>query len=104
MTDNEIIKAFQMRTLKGEHPGFVLCGQTVDLINRQKAEIERLTNAYKQCAWERDAFLDELKTAKSESIKEFAERLKENVDLCSKYLQEDFPEIVDNLVKEMVGE
>ena len=42
LTDNEIVKEFQLCTLKAEHPGFVLCGQIVDLINRQKAEIERL--------------------------------------------------------------
>ena len=26
------------------------------LCDKQKAEIERLQNAYKQCAWERDIF------------------------------------------------
>ena len=49
----------------------------VDLIKRQKAEIERLQNAYKQCAWERDAFLEEIKTAKAKVVTEFAEKLKE---------------------------
>lgn len=75
------------------------------------SEIERLQNAYKQCAWERDTFLDELKTAKSEAIKEFADRLKEKgrypltniyyevIGLKQRkiWLEED----IDNLVKEM---
>lgn len=46
LTDNEIKKAFQMCTLKAEHPGFVLCGQIVDLINRLQADVEN----YKQVA------------------------------------------------------
>lgn len=70
------------------------------VINRQKAEIdilirkketlrdeicdlqttiESFKNAYKQCAWERDMFSEELKTAKTEAIKEFAEKLKEHI-------------------------
>ena len=100
----------------------VLRRKTLDLINRlektnrkneriieladktietQKAEIERLQNAYKQCAWERDIFLDELKTAKSEAIKEFAERLKEEatVDDDSTWWVANID--IDNLVKEM---
>ena len=73
-------------------------------IDKKKAEIERLQNAYKQCAWERDIFLDELKTAKSEAIKEFAERLKEEatVDDDSTWWVANID--IDNLVKEMVGE
>jgi cell division septum initiation protein DivIVA len=58
-------------------------------------EVERLKNAYKQCAWERDAFLEELKTAKSEAIKDFAERLKEY-----------FPSIADAIdftAEELIG-
>ena len=42
LTDAEIIKAFQMCTLKAEHPGFILCGQIVDLIKHLQAEIEKL--------------------------------------------------------------
>lgn len=70
-----------------------------------QAEIERLQNAYKQCAWERDTFLEELKTAKSEARKEFAERLKE----MSEHFElekENFvsEEDIENLLKEMEGE
>lgn len=34
---------------------------SLDLINRQKEEIERLKNAYKQVAWERDIFAEDMK-------------------------------------------
>ena len=109
LTDEQIIKFVEhaMYSAKGED-GFKEIHwehfkDILDLINRQKAEIEklnvdlvgmrgacesykihydnaqaeieRLQNAYKQCAWERDTFLEELKTAKSEARKELAERL-----------------------------
>lgn len=48
---------------------------------------------------------------KSEAIKDFAERLKTKVDIdlceaieCSDYLHDDLPKIIDDFVKEMVGE
>ena len=88
-----------------------------------KAEVERLKNAYKQCAWERDIFAEDMtqeikkdcsflmldiKTIKTEAYKEFAERLKEKKSV---YNADDFywikyiPErAVDNLLKELVGE
>jgi hypothetical protein len=50
LTDSEIVKAFQLATLRAEHPGFVLCGQVVDLINRLQKEKDtlnkKLTDAY----------------------------------------------------------
>ena len=107
MTDNEIIKAL------------VKCGEnhilgkmskcndcyfrnsvsciteliynSLDLINRQKAEIERLEEAYKQVSWERDIFVEDMneeikkdcsylmldiKTIKAKAVEELAERLK----------------------------
>lgn len=89
---------------------FNIKGITDYQIKRQRAEIERLQNAYKQCAWERDTFLEELKTAKSEARKEFAERLKEKAE----FLKDDDDYIgyaecvrtchIDNLLKEMDGE
>lgn len=119
MTDNEIIKALECCKPKqnrncGDCPAYDLgnfCAaelreNVLDLINRQKAEIEKL------------------KSAKSEAIKEFADRLKEkdgyynhifddcvNTEFCShnyvKGRKEKSMEIrktIDNLVKEMVGE
>ena len=65
-----------------------------------QAEIERLKNAYKQCAWERDTFLEQLKTDKSEAIKEFVERLKATPSAKQyKLFVTKFD--IDNLVKEM---
>ena len=54
MTDEQIIKASEN--------AIAVVDWAIDLINRQKAEIERL--------------LQKLQQAKSEAIKEFAERLK----------------------------
>ena len=72
----------------------------LDLINRQQAEIERYKGVIKLL--EKD-----VRTAESEAVKEFAERLKEKVNLdlceainCSDYLY-DLPKLIDNLVKEM---
>ena len=101
----------------------------LELINRQQAEIERLKNSYKQCAYERDVFLREnpvemallideqaekLKTIKTEAIKEFAERLKKSIkksvddawhsDGNGIYDAENVLDDIDNLVKEMVGD
>ncbi len=83
----------------------------LDLINRQKAEIERLkgstivNNIMKSQKIKRDA--------KSEAYKEFAERLKEEIrldddcdyncrDCC--YECNDYVIAIDNLLKEMGGE
>lgn len=120
MTDNEIIKALECCKPKqnrncGDCPAYDLgnfCAaelreNALDLINRQKkAEIEKL------------------KSAKSEAIKEFADRLKEkdgyynhifddcvNTEFCShnyvkgrKEKSREIRKTIDNLVKEMVGE
>lgn len=58
MTDNEIIKELNLRIDSFSR-------ETLDLINRQKAEIEKLEND----------FVNVTKIAKSEAVKEFAERL-----------------------------
>lgn len=74
----------------------------LDLINRQKAEIERLKNAYKQCAWERDVFSEDINAIKSEAYREFAERLKEKADRGfwqeRSYVDTDD---IDNLLEEL---
>ena len=118
MNDNDIIKALEEMV---EYPHYYEEGQrlksVLDLINRQKAEIDELQLRVKLA---RD-FLDVLREgqneiyqmamiAKSEAIKEFAERLKEKgapvtggkgfegvFVMCSNL-------VIDNLVKEMVGD
>lgn len=81
MTDNEIIKALECCINDDcdncpdtfgncEHNAM---RNALDLINRQKAEIERLTKANERFAEEFDSYYAYVK---SEAIKEFAERLK----------------------------
>ena len=70
----------------------------LDLINRQKAEIEMLRTSInvdlENYASEYDSKI------KAEAIKEFAERLKKEMSF-GRYIQYDQ---IDNLVKEMVGD
>lgn len=76
MTDNEIIKGVCKRNF---------CEPALEIINRQKAEIERLQkdNEYilMQHKFDRrpngDCWNDVIEKAKSEAIREFAEKLKE---------------------------
>ena len=124
MTDNEIIKALEcckkrtvFESCPVECPMYKFDGdcfdlmQTdiLDLINRQKAEIERLTeenqkvSAYIGNGWGYVSFLEFVKNQRAEAIKEFAERLKQEV-----YTERGFSvfpdDKIDNLVKEMVGD
>lgn len=112
MTDNEIIKAFKCITY-GEIDKCLRCPYDVykecetfvyedalDLIKRQQAEIDRLktengrvkTNIYKMAI---DKALAE--KARTEAIKEFADKLKQNLSF-GKYIT---AEQIDNLAKEM---
>jgi septation ring formation regulator EzrA len=116
MTNNEIVKALDCCSKMHDCRECVfwemhsaqcvseLLSNTLDLINSQKAEIERLKEAY--------AVYEEttgLKWARAEAIKEFAERLK--MLKCHYSVTEytfDFDvvtvEDIDNLVKEMTEE
>lgn len=143
MTDNEIIKALECCTTFPER----MCGKctlqeecltelcvaeknALDLINRQKAEIERLEElvylADSETANVRDLYFEE-KSERAEAIKEFAERLKANErehcqwcnhsnkgsrsEWCDELIDghcrclgfSKFESKLDNLVKEMVG-
>lgn len=141
MTDNEIIKALECCSKMSLYhipcencpaihenclSGRILIKQALDLINRQKAEIERLKD-YPKCVYEYDGDITDycLKTPcpnyktvdaiRTEAVKEFAERLKEELE--GEYIKVTNKlenaqnivvstniKIVDNLVKEMVGE
>ena len=114
-TDDEIAKALECCREKdccdcpmSEYPQ-TICewdafDLAIDIINRQKAEIERLKEAY--------AIYEEttgLKLARAETIKEFAERLKQYCalggdfgDPCGVLTVTD--RWIDHLVKEMTGE
>ena len=120
MNDNDIIKALECCAVSssietcGECPyaecptrkGCVgeMVKDALDLINRQKAEIERWQSANFENLDLIHDLKGLLKQAKSEAIKEFAERLKTygrvEEDGCKTVLIA----IIDNLVKEMVGD
>ena len=103
LTDNEIIKGIECcasRTFRCDECCYApfkfnectphILNDALDLINRQKAEIERL--------------LQKLQQPQTEVIKDFAERLKDI--LLEEYDGDDgwaFENILDKLVKEMVG-
>lgn len=112
MTDNEIIKALECcGSEKGNLctlcPKFKKLGDNcietdlfndaLNLINRQKAEIERLQK-------EQNRFADIGKMyseIKSEARKEFAERLKSKSYISSDWVKVVNTDYIDNLVKEM---
>ena len=110
MTDNEIIKALEcwINHFDGKAVELETLCKAFTLINRQKAEIDRLKKNQvvhidiseqfkKECEYE-------IKIAKSEAIKEFAERLKKvfkkPFNCNSKYVVS----VINAVVKEMVGD
>ena len=82
-----------------------ICGRAVDEINRQRAEIERLTDRNDELICEVSDIahinLEEYEKIKAKGVKEFADKLKG--DCPDKLLVIHF-DALDNLVKEMVGE
>ncbi len=83
----------------------------LDLINRQKAEIERLEQNLKEAFEEIEALKQVNLTYKAEAVKEFAERLK-NYYIKNKIYDKPNAHTligflfcqIDNLVEEMVGD
>ena len=120
MTDNKTIKALELAIHRYKdtthHVSCIvdinILKKAINLINRQKAEIERLEeeSADKERAYTAEYCLrkelkTEFKTAQSETIKEFAERLKENIPFITSHLGNvsvmALHRTIDNLVKEM---
>ena len=112
MTDNEIIKALESEVKSAEYVDSYYCNgvdltlikSAIDLINRQKAEIEELKIENKSLRSAANCYKLHYNEARTETYKEFAEHLKEkwsNNDYDSPDV--DFDEFVDNLLKEMVG-
>ena len=120
MTDKEIIKALECCV---DWCGNVSCWdcplkntgcihfdklkETLDLINRQQAEIERLTaerDAMHQDVIAAEEYAWQCKTAKAEAYKEFADRLKENSIATFSWNGVVLVEEIDNLLKEMAGD
>ena len=101
LTDKEIVKALECCSdghetcdccdLQNVYCCYsVLSKKSLDLINRQKAEIERLKKG-----WKADVILTA--DAKAEAQREFAERLKEKSSALARLW-------IDNELKELVGE
>ena len=116
MTDNDIIKALECCGADDcTHCPFFIneefgCDvnmehEALDLIKRQKAENESLTQRYTLAVAEREAnvkgFTEQLQTAKAEAAKEFALRLEDEMGIYYIAKHNWIGEIIDNLVKEM---
>ena len=105
MTDNDIIKAFEnmLKNFDGKVSDFEAIASAIDLINRQKAEIERLTDEKENLRCVIEDLSNNTEYAKAEAVKEFAERLKEIITMSPKNSILIDKWYIDNLVKEMVG-
>lgn len=115
MTDNEIAKALDvcghtkgctncpLGEFNEDNCMLILTEETVDLINRLQAENECLKALNGRLVVLGDRFRAELKTAKAEAYKEFAERLKKEAT-SDRDVQYVFELKIDNALKEMVGE
>lgn len=110
MTDEQIIKALEYcskqslisecercEVQKGCRPHLI--SKAIELINRQKAEIERLQNDIKTLRFSLDLCKGWEERAKAEAIKEFVEKL------CEDRVSND-PVVIATkcLLKEMVGD
>lgn len=99
-------------------PSFELHRYALDLINRQKAEIERLKECPK-CVYEYDGEVTEycvqspcsnfktVEQIKAEAYKEFAEKLENEINCrttLSRQQDKNVIHIIHNLLKEMAGE
>ena len=128
MTDSEIMKALEWYVSKFKNTGyvyldvdgtkFVSTQEVLDLITRQQAEIERLKECPK-CVYEYDGETMEycvqgpcpnfktVEQIKSEAVKEFAERLKNEINIRTTYSREQDKNVmrmIDNLVKELISD
>ena len=115
MTDNEIIKALECCYVKGktcdncptnDFECLRLEEMVLELINRQKAEIERLTinmNAF-GLGMKREA--ERADTARVEAINELVERIKEKTFYIGSWQELACVDVADieNIVNEMVGD
>ena len=122
MTDNEIIKALECCDIYHQCEGCprdfntngktscVKLGEDIrDLINRQKAEIEKLKADFEACKRDYLIELNNHKYVRLEAIRAFAEKLKRKSELlASSVYAEPYRAVsiddIDNLVKEMTEE
>lgn len=121
MTDNKIIKALECcgkpvneeccsecpYHLGGEENCHNLLEDVIDLINRKQAENEELRIENQSLRAAANSYKMHYNEAKSEAIKEFAERLKSSIYINTNllvYQCEAVESMIDDIVKEMVGE
>jgi precorrin-2 methylase len=123
VTDNEIIKALECcqtpiiadcidcpNRASGDSCVNELMRKALDLINRQKAEIERLETAYTREYHRVEHLAERVENTRAEAVKEFAEKLKakEAVHFCKcgqSFVYTDlFNGEIDNILNEMVDE
>ena len=121
LTDEEIIKALaELSRYTGFQKKYTqVLNATLDLIKRQKSEIERLKSANDEKFRQWNMLAEKTKThyanlyneakdkLKAEAYKEFAERLKQSTVMAvmgNKIYAVATSKGVDNLLKEMVGE
>lgn len=122
MTDNEIIMRLEwaIADYEANVPADIKerlyrmtdCGtmrKALDLINHQKAEIERLKAENRILSQKRINFFERIEivtAAEVRAVKEFAETLKVNYSdfIGDCYYEDSFRAYIDNYVKEKVGD
>ena len=115
MTDNEIIKALEDEIRRANYieSYYIDCvdigvfQNALDLINRQKAENDRLEKELMKCKLEKEMLYQTVEEIKSEAIKEFAEKLENEINCrttLSRQQDKNVIHIIHNLLKEMAGE
>ena len=125
MNDNDIVNALEClcgietpcKDCVGHRFPYPVCKQQVAkdalyLINRQKANIDRLKKELIEQQLKNNLLYETAKEAKAEAIKEFAERLKQSAFACDvsfgfgrEHCEEAVTVLgIDNLVKEMTEE
>lgn len=117
MTDSELVKALENSINTYNEKGVYvdtenIQQQVLDLIKRQRAEIERLEKARQRQAYlscnlrgQKYELMNRISAVKNEAYKEFAERLKSYLLLNKKGEMSVISfENVDSLLKELVGD
>ena len=118
MTDSELIKALENKVHGSDYACFEDY-EILDLIKRQKAELEAIKDekamVFKLSEEQLNKVNENLlksieyneREIKAEAIKEFAERLKNSIYINTNLLAyqcEDVKSVIDDIVKEMVGD
>ena len=118
MTDSELIKALENKVQGSDYACFEDY-EILDLIKRQKAELEAIKDKKAMVFKLSEEQINEVKEdvlksveynereIKAEAYKEFAQRLKNSIYINTNllvYQCEEVESVIDDIVKEMVGE